>query len=51
MMLPEAELWTEVIALSLRDLTHPKNPYAAREARDGFCQTVKKLAALIGFVG
>jgi hypothetical protein len=33
-MLPEEDLWTEVIVLSLRDLTNPKNPYAAREAQD-----------------
>jgi hypothetical protein len=34
-MLPEAELWTEVIALSLQDLTNPRSPkYAAHEARD-----------------
>jgi hypothetical protein len=26
MMLPEEDLWTEVIALSLRDLTNPKSP-------------------------
>jgi hypothetical protein len=35
MILHEAHLWTEVGALSLRDLSTPKAPeYAAREARD-----------------
>jgi hypothetical protein len=36
-MLPEADLWTEVIALPLRDLTNPKaSDYAAREAQEWF---------------
>jgi hypothetical protein len=34
-MLPKTELWTEVVALSLRDLTNPKIPnYAVREAEE-----------------
>jgi hypothetical protein len=44
-MLPEAELWTEVIALSLRDLTHPKNPYAAREAREWFSSDTQEIGS------
>jgi hypothetical protein len=50
MMLPEAELWTEVIALSLRDLTHPKNHTPRERLKIGFPQTVKKSAASSGFV-
>ncbi len=45
MMLPEADLWTEVIALSLRDLTHPKNPYAAREAQDWFSSDSQEIGS------
>jgi hypothetical protein len=36
-MLPEAELWTEVIAQSIRDLdSRGSSRYAAREAEDWF---------------
>jgi hypothetical protein len=45
MMLPEVDLWTEVIALSLRDLTHPKNPYAAREAQTCFSSNSQEIGS------
>jgi hypothetical protein len=41
---------TEVIALSLRDLTHPKTHKRPGTLKIGFPQTVKKSAALSGFV-
>ena len=45
MMLPECELWIQLIALSLRDLTDSKNQYVAREARDWFLSDSQEIGS------